>query len=239
LTWDDGDCDDFKSGKATNCHVYAGQLSAYQTKFNSTVNVTFVGDLPIIPNVDPQNPAVYYSTFFDSAKKYELPAGVEAYVATIGENVLNLTRIAVAGQVIPKDNAVILKSTVASFILPPSEADAVTFSATNNLQGTNGPITTPANCYVLGGEDGVVGFYRYAGEQVPSHKAFVIYTPTPGQGNAPKRMRFVFETEQTATGIENGQMTNDERQTTKLLRDGQLIIIKNGVMYNTQGQMVK
>jgi len=234
LTWNDGNCDDFKSSKATSCHVYAGQLSDYQQKFNSTVNVNFVGDLPIIPNVDPQNPAVYYSTFFDSAKKYELPAGVEAYVATIGENVLNLTRIAVAGQVIPKDNAVILKSTVASFILPPSEADAVTFSATNNLQGTNGPIATPANCYVLSGEDGVVGFYRYAGEQVPSHKAFVVLS---GSNQAPRRMRFVFEQENTTTGVENVQ--GDKVQSTKVIENGVLYIIKNGVRYNAQGQMVK
>ena len=45
LTWDDGDCDDFKSGKATICHVNADQLDAYQTKFNDLVRVTFVGDL--------------------------------------------------------------------------------------------------------------------------------------------------------------------------------------------------
>ncbi len=49
LTWDDGDCDDFKANKATQCHVFAEHLSAYQTKLNS-VNVTVVGDLqPLTP----------------------------------------------------------------------------------------------------------------------------------------------------------------------------------------------
>ena len=45
LTWDEDGCDDFKASKATVCHVYAGQLSAYQSDFTG-VNVTFVGDLP-------------------------------------------------------------------------------------------------------------------------------------------------------------------------------------------------
>ena len=45
LTWNDADCDDFKSGKATICHVNSDQLDAYQTKFNDVVRVTFVGDL--------------------------------------------------------------------------------------------------------------------------------------------------------------------------------------------------
>ena len=45
LTWDEDGCDDFKASKATVCHVYAGQLSAYQSDFTG-VNVTFEGDLP-------------------------------------------------------------------------------------------------------------------------------------------------------------------------------------------------
>ena len=48
LSWDDGDCDDFKANKATQCHVLAEHLSAYQTKLNS-VNVTVVGDLKPLP----------------------------------------------------------------------------------------------------------------------------------------------------------------------------------------------
>lgn len=46
LTWNEDGCDDFKSGNATQCHVNADQLDAYQTKFNGVVRVTFVGDLP-------------------------------------------------------------------------------------------------------------------------------------------------------------------------------------------------
>ena len=53
LTWNEADCDDFQESKATNCHVLASQLSAYQTKFDGVVNVTFVGDLPAPTPVEP------------------------------------------------------------------------------------------------------------------------------------------------------------------------------------------
>ncbi len=45
LTWKENGCNDFKSGKATICHVPAEYLDGYNTKFGSTVNVTFVGDV--------------------------------------------------------------------------------------------------------------------------------------------------------------------------------------------------
>ena len=45
LTWNEDDGDDFKEDGSTICHVKAEYLSAYQTKFNGVVNVTFVGDL--------------------------------------------------------------------------------------------------------------------------------------------------------------------------------------------------
>jgi len=50
-------------------------------------------------------------------------------------------------------------------------------------------------------------------------------------------MRFVFNQEQIATGMENVQ--GDNVQSTKVLENGVLYIIKNGVRYNVQGQIVK
>ena len=44
LTWGPA-TDDFDENKPPQCHVKAEYLTAYQTKFGSTVNVTFIGDL--------------------------------------------------------------------------------------------------------------------------------------------------------------------------------------------------
>ena len=207
---------------------YFGQPVRLVTAYDAPAP-TPAEDVNITPNVDPQNAGVYYSTFYDSANKYALPANVEAYVATRDGANLLLSKIAVAGQTIPADNAVILKSTVTPFTLSISDAEAVTFTATNDLQGTDESIATPGNCYVLAGTNGV-GFYHYTAAMLNPHKAYVIYSGS----QAPKRMPFIFD---QATGVESVQPSAISSQ--KVIENGQLFIIKNGVKYNAQGQVVK
>ena len=210
--------------------------------FSATCDVTVSAPAPaaeeITANADPQNPGVYYSTFFDNSAKYALPAGVEAYVASVSSDALNLTKIAVAGQTIPNGAAVILKSTIANFTLTPSDAAAVTFTANNDLQGVDDETAltalslTRATCYVLSGtaEYGV-GFYQINSDNLKAHKAYVAYSsPNP----APRHMPFIFN---QATGVESIQSSAVSSQ--KVLRDGQLVIIRNGVEYNAAGQIVK
>ena len=213
-----------KSYEARN-HGYSVRLVSETAPAPREVNLT--------ANGDPQNAGNYYSTFYDSSIKYELSAGAEAFVATISGDALVLTKIAGGGEVIPADNAVILKATGSAITLTPSDDEAVTFTATNNLLGANAATATPANCYVLSGGAEGVGFYRYTGDEVGAHKAYITYSGT----GAPRRMRFVFDNEQTATGTD--QMVNGTIENGKLLRDGQLIIIRDGVEYNAQGQIIK
>ena len=192
----------------------------------------------ITAKVDPDNAGVYYATFFDSANKYALPAGVEAYVADLSGSNLVLTKIAAGGQTIPADNAVILKSTMANVTLTPSDAEAVTFTANNSLKGVDDETAlddlslTRATCYVLSGTNEYgVGFYQINSDNLMAHKAYVPYSsPNP----APRRMPFIFD---QATGMDNVQ--GDNVQSTKVVRDGQLVIIRNGVEYNAAGQIVK
>ncbi len=186
----------------------------------------------ITANEDPNHAGVYYSTFYDSSVKYALPAGVEAYIATISGNDLLMNKIAVAGQTIPANNAVILKSTVNPFTLTVSDATPVTFSDANSLQGTDVAIATPANCYVLSGKSGV-GFYQYTGANLNPHKAYVIFSGS----FAPQRMRFIFQEEQNTTTVDNAEAENT--QTIKVVENGALYIIKDGVRYNAQGQIVE
>ena len=203
----------------------------------------YTTEVAITANVDPENPTVYYSTFYDSANKYMLPAGVEAYVADLSGNDLVLTKIAGAGQVIPADEAVIFKASAQNFSLLPSFEAPVSVSTNNDLEGvdvatmvTDIDGLTLDNCYVLSGTNEYgVGFYKINGNQLKAHKAYVKYVGG-GSNPAPKRMRFVFNETNTATGIDN---TEAAIETQKVLENGVLYIIKNGVRYNVQGQMVK
>ena len=62
------------------------------------------------------------------------------------------------------------------------------------------------------------------------HKAYVIYSGS----QAPKRMPFVFN---QATGVDNVQ--GDKVQSTKVIENGVLYIIRDGKKYNAQGQVIK
>ena len=200
--------------------------------------LSLVPTYPISANVDPDHAGVYYSTHFNETQKYILPAGTEAYVATISGSDMNLTKVVNAGEVLPANTAVILKSTSASVVLTPTDAAAVTISATNDLHGVDFATAAPANCYVLSGhstDNSVtgVGFYEFTGT-IPAHKAYL--TVSGGAAYAPKKLRFIFNEEQQATGIDNAA---EALKSEKRIENGQLIIIKNGMRYNAQGQIVK
>ena len=207
--------------------VFTIEPAAAPEPENTEVNIT--------PTVDPEHTTYYYSTFFDSQNKYELPAGVNAYLAKISDDALTLTKIADAGDVLPNNVAVIFRSTVANFTLTPSTGEAVTYNAADNsLQGTDVSMATPANCYVLSDEDNVISFYQYSASNLNAHKAYVIYTGS--QSVAPRRMPFIFNEEQTATGMEEMESNVENR---KVIENGQLIIIRDGVRYNAFGQVVE
>ena len=200
--------------------------------------LSLVPTYPISANVDPDHAGVYYSTHFNETQKYILPAGTEAYVATISGSDMNLTKVVNAGEVLPANTAVILKSTSASVVLTPTDAAAVTISATNDLHGVDFATAAPANCYVLSGhstDNSVtgVGFYEFTGT-IPAHKAYL--TVSGGAAYAPKKLRFIFNEEQQATGIDNAA---EALKSEKRIENGQLIIIKNGMRYNAQGQILK
>ncbi|MBR1473756.1 MAG: hypothetical protein IJ602_05800 [Paludibacteraceae bacterium] len=188
---------------------------------------------------DPDNAGVYYSTFFDSSRKFTLPAGTEAYVATISGEDMIMNKVVNGGEVLPANTPVILKSNVASLSLTPTDDAAVTISAENALHGVDEATDAPANCYVLSGKSADnsvtgVGFYQFSGT-LAAHKAYI--TVSGGVAYAPRKLRFVFNKENTATGIENTSASFGGSE--KRLENGQLIIIKDGVRYNAQGQIVK
>ncbi|MBR2166808.1 MAG: hypothetical protein IJ920_00495 [Paludibacteraceae bacterium] len=209
----------------------------------------YVGEMePLTAKEDPDNAGIYYATFFNSTQNYYLPNdGTEAYYATIDANGdLQMTLVAGSYNVILKNHAVILKANKASIGLIP-EYDTPTHtilpeatSAGNDLTGTDDAMVAPANCYVLSGHSADnsvtgVGFYQFTGT-LAAHKAYAIYSGGASQAPA-HRMRFIFNDEHQATGIENAQ--NSDIRSQKVVENGQLIIIRNGVKYNAAGQTIK
>lgn len=193
---------------------------------------------PIAANADPDHAGVYYSTHYNETQKYRLPVGTDAYVATISGENMNLTKVVDGGDVIPANTALILRSNSASVVLTPTDDAPVSITAPNILHGTDSEKAAPANCYVLSGhstDNSVtgVGFYQFTGT-LAAHKAYA--TISGGAAYAPKKLRFVFSNEQGATDINN---TEAAVKSEKRFENGQLVIIKNGVRYNAQGQIVK
>jgi len=222
-----------------------GDVNHYSIS-SASLNVSIAAPAPvptfivITANEDPQHAGVFYSTFYDSSVKYALPNdGTEAYVAELSGTDLFLHEIASGSEVIPSNTAVILKAPSSSISLTESDDAPVTVSYPNCLLGTDVAMSAPDNCYVISGHSSDnsvqgVGFYQYTGT-LKANKAYTIYS---GGFGAPKRMRFIFNQEQTATGL--GEISQEPRaKNQKLIENGQLVIIKNGVRYNAQGQIVK
>ena len=190
----------------------------------------------VITNEDPENPSYHYSTFFHSTQNYKLTNdGTQAFIADLSGSDLVLTKIA--------EGTHRKSGSADPVVLTPTEENGVSVNPNDNsLEGVD--VATPIasidgltqdNCYVLSGTDQYgVGFYRINSDNLKAHKAYVKYAGL--QNNAPKRMRFVFNQEQTATGIDNA---NADIKAEKRIENGQVIIIRNGVKYNVNGQMIK
>jgi len=219
-----------------------GDINHYSIS-SASLNVSIMAPtMHLTANEDPENPGVYYCTFYHGTQRYALPDnGTKAYVAKLSGTDLLLHEIASGTQVLPDDEAVILQSPINTITLTPTNDAAVTVTDYNCLDGTDDPMPAPANCYVISGHSTDysvvgVGFYQYSGSTLKAHKAYTIYGG--GYGAAPKRMRFIFENEQTVTDVD--EISQEPRANSqKLILNGQLYIIKDGVKYNAQGQVIK
>ena len=217
---------------------------AYVVTLTAAGEAKLVKPVHITANKDPLHETLYYSTLYYSDTAFILPSDVEAYVAELKNNGdLKMSRIAISGQVIPEDVAVILKASANhgnqthTISLIPTDRTPVSISATNSLVGTDVAIPTIANSYVLSGHSTDysvlgVGFYPYEAPYLKAHKAYAIYTGSPS--HAPRYMPFIFN---TTEGIEDVQPSAVGSQ--KRIENGQLIIEKNGIRYNAEGQIIR
>lgn len=251
VTWADANVgDEFKTATGgTKIFVPKGKLEAYQTWAPAWRDCMIEGDVvDAVATEDPVDHARYFRTFYDSSTDYMMPAGVWAHAGYVESGSFMLSPVAFDGQILPRGTAVVLESDTREYRLIPMGNDAPLYDGRNELVGTdeNLEVSTLGDnsdkVYVLntqatiGGDLHVgMGMYKYTGTTLGAHKAYLIYDAPAGPNSAPAR--FVFKHEQNTTDIENVQ--SDKVQCTKVIRDGQLIIIKDGKEYNAQGQKLR
>ena len=180
-----------------------------------------------------------------------LPAGVTAYELTNdGSDEIVATPITS----LAADKPVLIVASAGEYEFVGEEGASADISDKSDiyengaLRGTYQSIdplaeTTDANFnYVLQkheGDDTPV-FYQVldATCYIASYRAYLScsYNANPGGGSSAPKMRMVFRPK-TPTGVENIQQS--EVCVQKVLRDGQLLIVRNGVEYNVNGKIVK
>jgi len=112
-----------------------------------------------------------------------IPANVEAFSAVRNEKILELT--AIEGTTLPKNTAVVLRSTNATAATFVPAIEAGTEPTENTLQGTvDSTVDTADGTYALSGAFGRIGFYKYIIEKLPAGKAYLTAdnVPVNGQG---------------------------------------------------------
>lgn len=176
----------------------------------------------------------------------DLPAGVQAYELTYdGSNAIMATEV----NALEADKPVLVVAAAGEyeFISEANASDDISGKtgtyANGSLIGTYTEIaaleqtTAGNNNFVLQKHgDDAPAFYQVTDDQcsVPAYRAYLSCSYTPSVSAAP--MRIVFHKDAT-TDIVN--VENAEISTQKILRNGQIYILRNGVEYNVNGQMTK
>lgn len=253
ITWADGaegEGNEFDAD--TKIFVPKGMLATYQAWAPAWASRMVGGDVLDVEAAapDPEDTdhfGQYYRTFYDGSSDYMMPAGVWAYAGYVQNGSFILRPIAFDGQTLPRGTAVVLGSQTAEYRLIPMGNDAPLYTGQNELRGTDVDLAVSSlgedadKVYVLnkeatlGGNRQVgMGMYKYTGTTLGAHKAYMILD-IPSGAQAP--IRFLFHRENQPTGFENVQEGN--ASCSKILRGGQLIIIKDNKEYNAQGLIIK
>jgi len=207
-------------------------------------NVYFFRDKPLVTNVDG------WATFA-SAENFTVPDELTVYSAAYsnegGEDILTLSD---AGKVIPAGTGVLLKgeaNTEYPFsYASQADADAVAANfADNSLVGC----VTRTDVSAVRAENDIfcmrrselfdqTAFFLYEGQYVPAGKAYIALPKEPNNANnAARRVRFVINEEQVATGMESIQPS--AISTEKFVENGQLFIRRGDAVYTIQGTRVR
>ena len=175
LTWDDGFGDFYNNSPKTKCHVLPGYKSLYEGYYNGNVYVDFEGDLPH-PVVGKEHDGKYWATHYSGKFGYKIADAEQAcaYTATFEGNTLTLHKL---GSVIPAGTAVIIVSTAEDPYMYIDNTATAENTVSNDLKGVDARTKVSdlgeGTFYVMGKQDDIFGFYKYAGTKMPANKAYL------------------------------------------------------------------
>ena len=154
---------------------------------------------------------------------------VNAYIITgvNGSNVVTVSQV----YKVPANTGLLLSGTTDDIPVADGETDAV---SGNELVAGNGSLIAGAsNKYVLANQAQGVGFYTMEDDLiVPCGKAYLVHGTG---GDAPSVIRIVDE-ENNATSI---KAINADNNAVKFIENGTLYILREGVVYDALGRMVR
>lgn len=183
---------------------------------------------------------VGYATLYYGTENLIVPEGVVARTYKVESGALVETETYEAGEVVPKTIAVVLEGAEGfyDFIVTPVPGMG---PAATNLKGSDVATTTTGGAYYYGlslnsaNEANSVGFYWMAAGGVAftngAHKAYLAVDELPA--SAPERILFH---DNNATNIQN---VEGAEKAVKFMENGQLYILKNGVVYDAMGKTVR
>lgn len=192
--------------------------------------------LTLTARPDPENPRLYYTSFYSGLEAYELPTGVVAYTASLGtDGKAHITSL--TDNFIPQGCAVLLCATSASITLTRTDPSTPSQpTGQNNFCGVDVPTPTSTalgTYYVLSAVDGKMAFYKLSSQTttIPAQKAYLWVSEN--SQNAPTRI--VWQRE-VPTDIE---LTTAPSDADKYIQGGRLYIRREGQIYDACGVRIK
>ena len=190
--------------------------------------------------------AAGYITYYNADNAITLPSGLEAQYVTGNEgNVLTLQTAYSATQTVPKETPILLKGNPDTYTIQyavkgdDSEISGNLLSGIVDEDGLTTSELSNVKYYRLAWDrvnPSSVGFYYGADDG----NAFLLgankaYLPLSLPSNAPSFLRIVSE-ENTTTSVEK---INDDNESVKFFVNGQLYIMRAGIVYDVLGREVK
>lgn len=206
-------------------------LSVTSTRNIKTITITYIDATPTLG-------ANGWSTF--SAPFKFAVTGAEVYMAApdAEQNATKVILSKVENGIVPAEEGVILKGTEgATVTITPTNAEASDYD--DNLNDLMNTAVAPAiasegsNMYVLATIGGTTAFYPCGNITIPMNKAWMFIFPAANQ--APDAIRIEFA-ENSATNIQN---VEGAEKAVKFIENGKLFILREGVVYDATGRMVK